>query len=405
MAEGKDRRDQNTAPGNDADASARLLDEAVQSAVTNFRTIDRDGDKFLTPGEIDMAISDNTVTGKDAAALALLKMHADVMQTISKDEWSWNDNDGVTQADLAKFGSGASSELKRDAAKTVKEARDSLNYKSAELYGGKDAAQAIRPEAVRQGASPDCFYLAPIASLAGSQPQELAKMIKDNKNGTFTVTFPGDAAHPQTVKRPTDAELAVFAKASGNGIWAPVLEKAFMSYLESNPEARKKALSADDAAAGGSGRNVLAEGGRVTFALELLTGKSVSMIKPSGDSSAATVAENVSGDLGKSLPVVAAVAKGNSYAESLGLPTGYHHAYSVLGYDARSGTYTIRNPYGVGEPTTATATLRDNLNDGTFKLTREQFVKCFNEVYLGTESSKFGSGGAFMIGPPTFRKK
>lgn len=402
MAEGKERpENENSAPGTGGDASARLLDEAVQSAISNFKKIDRDNNKYLTPGEIDEAITGNKVTGKDAAALALLKMHGEVMQTISKDEWSWNDNDGVTQADLSKFGSGASAELKRDAAKTVAGARDSLNYASTELYGGKDAAQAIRPDAVRQGASPDCFYLAPIASLAGSQPQELAKMIKDNKDGTFTVTFPGDVAHPQTVKRPNDAELAVYAKASENGVWAPVLEKAFMSYLESNPEARKKALSEDDAAAGGTGRNVLSEGGRVTFAMELLTGKSVSMIVPAGDiSSGATVAENVSGNLGKSLPVVAAVKEGNSYAESLGLPTGYHHAYSVLGYDEKSGTYTIRNPYGVGEPTTAAATLRDNVNDGTFKLTREQFARCFNEVYLGNESSKFGSGGALMIGRP-----
>ncbi len=405
MAEGKERPENSGAQSSGADASARLLDEAVQSAVSNFGKINRDGNKYLTPAEIDDAISNNRVTGKDAASLALLKMHGEVMQTLSKDEYSWNDNDGVTQADLAKFGAGASAELKRDAAKTVKEARDSLNYASCDLFGGKDATHAIRPEAVRQGASADCFYLAAIASLAQNQPQELAKMIKDNKNGTFTVTFPGDASRPVTVKRPNDAELAVYAKASENGIWAPVLEKAFMSYLESNPEARKKALSEDDAAAGGTGRNVLAEGGRVTFAMELLTGKSVSMIVPSGDTSGATVAENVSGNIERALPVVAAVAKGNAFAESLGLPTGYHHAYSVLGYDAKSGTYTIRNPYGVGEPTTAAATLRDSVNDGTFKLTRDQFVRCFNEVYLGNDSAKFGAGGALMIGRPKLRLK
>lgn len=404
MAEGKERPE-NEGVAQGADASARLLDEAVQSSISNFSKINRDGNKYLTPAEIDDAIANNRVTGKDAAALALLKMHGETIQILSKDEFSWNDNDGVTHADLEKFGAGASVELKRDAAKTVKEARDSLNFASSDLFGGRDATQAIRPESVRQGASPDCFYLAPIASLANSQPHELAKMIKDNKNGTFTVAFAGDAAHPVTVKRPNDAELAVYAKASENGIWAPVLEKAFMSYLESNPEARKKALSEDDAAAGGTGRNVLAEGGRVTFAMELLTGKSVSMIVPSGDTSGATVAENVSGSLDKSLPVVAAVAKGNSFAESLGLPTGYHHAYSVLGYDAKGGTYTIRNPYGVGEPTTAAATLRDNVNDGTFKLTREQFVRCFNEVYLGNDSPRFGSGGAMMIGRPKLKLK
>lgn len=395
----------NTGAASGGDASARFLDEAVQASISNFSKIDADGDKFLTPKEVDDAVTGNKVTGKDAAALALLKMHGEIMQTISKDELSWNDNDGVTREDLTKFASGASASLKRDAGNTVKAARQSLDFATADLFAGKDAVQATKPEAVVQGASPDCFFLATVSSMAKSKPEELAKLITDNKNGTYTVTFPGDSAHPVTVKRPNDAELAVYAKASEHGIWAPVLEKAFMNYLEANPEARRKALSEDDVAAGGTGRNVLASGGRVTFAMELLTGKSVSMIMPSAGTDGATVAENVSGNLGKALPVVAAVEKGNAYAESLGLPTGYHHAYSVLGYDPQTQTYTIRNPYGKGEPTSSSATHKDGVDDGTFKLTRDQFVRCFNEVYLANDSPKHGATGGLMIGRPRFKSK
>ena len=44
----------------------------------------------------------------------------------------------------------------------------------------------------------DCFFEAALASLADTkQGQQLIKnMIKENKDGSYTVTFPGDPKHP-----------------------------------------------------------------------------------------------------------------------------------------------------------------------------------------------------------------
>ncbi|MGC4113421.1 MAG: C2 family cysteine protease [Myxococcales bacterium] len=47
----------------------------------------------------------------------------------------------------------------------------------------------IKPEDVQQGQLGDCYFPAAIAALAKSQPEVLQNMIKENGDGTYTVTF------------------------------------------------------------------------------------------------------------------------------------------------------------------------------------------------------------------------
>jgi hypothetical protein len=64
-----------------------------------------------------------------------------------------------------------------------------------------------------------------------------------------------------------------------------------------------------------------------------------------------------------------------------GVPRGQD--YSVVGYDAKSQTVTLRNPRGGGEPMNADGSAKDGKNDGTFSMTLEEFQRNFNEVSYG----------------------
>ncbi|MCG3084569.1 hypothetical protein, partial [Anoxybacillus sp. LAT27] len=90
----------------------------------------------------------------------------------------------------------------------------------------------------------------------------IANMIKDNADGSFTVTFPGAPDEPVTVTAPTEAELGLFNAGGSYGTWASVLEKAYGKFRDnqnwfSNSVPQEAANSA----------------GRAEPVIKLLTGK------------------------------------------------------------------------------------------------------------------------------------
>jgi hypothetical protein len=113
------------------------------------------------------------------------------------------------------------------------------------LYADLNQPSAsIRLEAIKQGQVGDCLFLAALGSLIAVRPQSILKLINQNENGTFTVIFPGAADIPIVVAAPTSTELALYAKGSAFGMWAPLLEKARLSYRLKiqRPEKTSKAL-------------------------------------------------------------------------------------------------------------------------------------------------------------------
>ncbi len=93
------------------------------------------------------------------------------------------------------------------------------------LYAGM-GVDAIKPGAVRQGIIGNCIFLAILSSLAALRPRLIMQTMADNKNGTFTVTFPGASNEPILIIPPTETELLLYAGASKFGTWPAVLEKA-----------------------------------------------------------------------------------------------------------------------------------------------------------------------------------
>lgn len=101
---------------------------------------------------------------------------------------------------------------------------------------GKDS---IRANGVRQNGVYDCRFLAALASYVRSERgrDAIYKMIRTRKDGSYEVTFPGAPKEPVVVAPLSGLELRIYSRAVGpdgysDGIWVPIIEKAYGTYLD-----------------------------------------------------------------------------------------------------------------------------------------------------------------------------
>lgn len=249
---------------------------------------------------------------------------------------------------------------KADPAKLVAEAGAAYNdyvfYHSSEgekipepttLYAtGSGDGWKIEPNDITQDQLGDCYLLSAMASLAQEHPEQIEKMIKDNGDGTYTVTFhrevPDDSPLGKLFNRTRDEEfqITVDLTVPSNGahakpgdtddatkakeVWPLVLEKAYAEY--------KQSYGAMD-------------GGSPADALYTLTGKKA----PRTDISSVSAQDIENYDKDGRPMVVDTCGADAKALETYGLVGG--HAYSVKGIktDADGKKYVLLyNPWGVG---------------------------------------------------------
>jgi hypothetical protein len=190
---------------------------------------------------------------------------------------------------------------------------------------------------VDQGGLPDCAFEAAVASVASS-PQgqkDISNMIALNKDGSYTVTFPGASQHPIEV----NSQDLANKKIDNSAGWANVLEAA---NLKLNPQA-----------AGYGGGNGVALDRKY---LEQLTGhfpltahlqqwipaeQQAEEQIASGSNGAGDVQPPVEKLLEKALSSGNAVEAGGA---AVGDPLESSHGYSVI--SLKDGQVTVRNPWG-----------------------------------------------------------
>lgn len=123
------------------------------------------------------------------------------------------------------------SEIRKDQAELV--------HVDAPLYRTRAGERRdIQPEDIRQGVIGNCYFMATAAAVAQTCPQQIRDMIRDNKDGTYTVTFPVQGgAKKVTVdnrfhRRAADKWFP-YAKPSPDStdldyeLWPLILEKAY----------------------------------------------------------------------------------------------------------------------------------------------------------------------------------
>lgn len=316
-----------------------------------FAKLDANRDGKLDLAELKKALHDPSIKKDDAAALATLFSLVQMEDGLP---------DGLTREKLAEIKSGAGgSDLNDWVAILFQNNRTDLGWKSREVFtGGQPVA-----ETVKQGRFGTCYFLAALVAKAKADPDSIKKMIKDNGNGTFTVTFPG--ARAVTVQAPTDAELLVHASAGSNGMWVTIIEKAYGQMR--NQDADKPLAEPMDQV----------EGGTADDGIGPLTKKGLDE-----DELWITFESTTRAKIQKALKnhkmITCRVKKGGSKEVQ------DQHAYTVIGYDPKTDMVTIRNPWGQGgnraEPQNPDGSAKDGQMDGVFQLTISQFDDIFTAI-------------------------
>lgn len=223
-------------------------------------------------------------------------------------------------------------------------------------------------EAIQMGGLLSCMLLAP---LNGMNESTIRNSIKDNKDGTFTVTFPADPKHPVRVDAPSNAMQAAFNQRDTHGSWASIIESAADRYFhdknkgESSPYVPGEALLSMGNAIG------------VGEMTQLLSGKQADgwdLDQSSDKETFAAIEEALS--QGRAVTV----GTGN-FILAGDLPLLNNHAISVQNIERGSDgnlVISLRDPFGRQSKAGKT--------DGNFKLTGAQFMKHLAFVIIeGTE--------------------
>ena len=323
---------------------------------SNFSKWDKNGDGFIGHKEANELLSDQSIKGDEAAALAALHCYLKHLEEESNDEW-FDENDGLTLKDLEAYernddtGRKKNDDL-RHVENTNSAGRRAIWRKSGELFPNGVPNLA----ALRQGGLGDCYFLAALGAVIARDPRSLVHMIEENKQGkevaSYTVTFPGKLG-AVTVAKPTDAQVARYSSAGADGLWLTVMELAYAQARagkdEENPNVQEE----------------IGEGGFTSTGIEALTGNSVNT-----DLNWFTRHKTTRARLDAAFREGKIVTAGLGFKNELNLPKG--HAYSVIGWD---GTHvTIRNPWG-SNPSNAPGSA-----SGVFKVTVEQFDKIFFNI-------------------------
>lgn len=225
-------------------------------------------------------------------------------------------------------------------------------------------AASIVSEAVLQPdvAGGNCQFVATLKSLAQVNKAAIAKMIRDNGNDTYTVTFPGAPDTPITVSRPVDMDLFT-GRRPNDCVWPYVLQKAYGRLRDQN--ATNDFSGARNGSEQAYSYRVLIPSNRCS--LEDLPAKSHKEL-----------ADKIQRTIQSGLPVVAGTPseRRTSFVK--------RHGYAVLSIDVDEAVpgnskVTLQSTFGARD----SAEGFKDLGDGTYQLSLYEMDKNFAGLILG----------------------
>lgn len=259
----------------------------------------------------------------------------------------------------------------------------------------------LTPDGVKQGANGDCFLASTIAAMANSDKgrEQLRSMIKPNEDGSWTVTFPGAKDEPINV---TAKDLDDQHTRGDEAQWARILETAGLKYQHDTP-ITGGLLQTDNVPT--LGRATTPRG-----AMKLLTGHDEATDQTVGYALGArqiefggTSKENLGRDLQDAMkngnPVTASVAP--DFTKWLGMngagPLPDQHVYTVTGFDEKTQTVSVRNPWGEmsGTQIPNKGDTKDgvtNQGNGNLTMSLDTFYSHFANVEFGNTNSVANAG-------------
>ncbi|MCB9644450.1 MAG: hypothetical protein H6728_15365 [Myxococcales bacterium] len=245
----------------------------------------------------------------------------------------------------------------------------------AERFSGPLFENGVRADDVKQGSLANCYLVAAASAVAGTDPDAIKNMIKDNGNGTYTVNFKERDYRGRVTEKSVTVDGDLFVRPDGSALygagmnskskdqmemWFPIFEKAYATY---------KGNSYDKIGNGGSSADVMKSilGANTTY---------------SGveDYNADRVFDSLKKAQENGWPATAATyGKDGPEAERYSGQKIYPwHAYTVLGVQEEDGKkfVQLRNPWGSTEPG------YDGKDDGIFRLELKDFVHYYSGVTI-----------------------
>lgn len=309
---------------------------AVESDFTRdaravFGKVDTNQDGFLTTRELNKAMDSPKIKKGEAAAVGAMQEKVDDIEDLSDDE-RLLETKGITRKDLDQFDRlKADSPLRSAVTGTYAVANYRIASTNRALYA--NGGTSVRGNAIEQGNLGDCYFLAAVAGQTMLDPASVRRMIQDNKDGTYTVTFAN--RKPITINAPTDAEIGRYSTGSDDGQWVRVLEKAYAHVRN-----RGRLITRADPYKG-------IEGGFHFQGIGSMTGSFPKYGAPPLMSEAKLVQFVKDGERDHRLMTVSTrKMPGKDQTKADQLPSG--HVYTVVGYNEAKGTITVRNPWGSG---------------------------------------------------------
>ena len=325
----------------------------------HFDRWDRNKDGALDLEEVDRKVEDHNVQGREAAVIFQIRRHLTAKGNPPR----------ISRQQLLTLAQDKAFEKSVDA--TVKR----LQTIDRELFLPTDPELST----FHQGRLGDCYLLCTIAAQVHRNPKAIRDMIRPVVTGGFQVVF-GDGQKIQ-VARLTDAELLLGAHLdSQHGSWLAVLEKAYGIIRKHGREKQGKYSAAN-------GDYVPTEtlgGGSSGAIISLLTGHQAGSLKL-GKSSQREQVHNLLADMTKKRRLTCAGVDLEKDKPPPGM--GNHHAYAILGYDAKARQVTVFNPWGNNFTPKGTAGPADGYPTklGMFTVPLEQFQQVFARVSYETD--------------------
>lgn len=228
------------------------------------------------------------------------------------------------------------------------------------IFADKNPAASIKPDAVFQGGTGDCYFLAALSSVAATKPELIQNAVTERENGSFDVHFAG---LPTTIRTtgPNPIEQIVYAHGSTHGAWCSLLEKAYGTHANDSKPLEKRSFDPSDGAGGG---------GYPDRAISDITGHQASTYQ---------TADFAKGQLIATLEQAYSQHRAScASSDSKNPPPGIigNHAYGIIGF-TKDHQIRVRNPWGTNSAT--------GFTDGTggeLKLTEAEFKHDFPWVYI-----------------------
>lgn len=271
-----------------------------------------------------------------------------------------------------------------DAAGKTTKAKDPYAYQAAAAGSMLYGPNGVVPGDVRQGAIGDCFLAAALASVASTQPDAITKAIKDNGDGTYTITFYevdwSGKAKPHQVSvdgdLPYNGAAPAYAKSTEEidgktnlELWPSILEKAWAQFKGSY--------------------NEIGHGGNAGDVMEALTGKRSRSDQTAGkgENDPLWTKMKKAADEKKAMTAGTGDKDDAKYKDPKAGVYGWH-AYTVMGVEERkegdkaTRFVKLRNPWSVRRRASDAAAVGDTKNAGEFELTWAEFRRLYDDVQI-----------------------